>query len=199
MIIPPGYGSAAFVFTGGVGTSPFVTTIGVDLSDAGGDYVAAAETCFWAYSGSLIYSTTNAITLDHVLLTVGVDGGGVGSVKSTHAPRQGERTGEYQPMSTAAIARKTTNFLGRRGQGRMFLPGVVKDEQVNISGIIDSNTVADLQTRADDFLELLDGGRPQLPNCPAVLFHSAGGPAVPSPIMALTVTPKIGLLRRRIR
>ena len=199
MIIPPGYGSAAFVFTGPVGTEPFVTTIGLDLRDYGGDYDMAAEKAFIDYQNTLLHITTAAITLDHVSLTVGIDGAGVGSVTSIAPPAQGQRSGDYQPMSTAAIARKSTNLLGRRGQGRMFLPGTVKDEQVDINGILTNAFIGDLQQRCFEFIDALNSSASSHPAAPPVLLHSAGGPAVPTPINALIVSPKIGLLRKRIR
>jgi hypothetical protein len=50
LIVPPGYGSAAFTFSGTAGTPEFITTIGVDMSDFTDDYVAAANLLFSIYA-----------------------------------------------------------------------------------------------------------------------------------------------------
>jgi len=123
LIIPPGFGNAAFVFTSTTGTPPIVTTLGVDLSAAGGDFVEAADVAMSAYASWLLPETDTSLTLDHVNLAVGDDGPG-GSVDSSLAPQPGTRSGTGSPVSMSTIVRKVTNDIGRRGRGRFYVPAL---------------------------------------------------------------------------
>jgi hypothetical protein len=200
LVIPPGFGSAAFVFTGAPGTQPYVTTIGVDLGDAGGDWVAAANSAFVAYDTAFKTETSSALTLDHVTLTVGADGPG-GSVDSTHAPSPGTRTGNFPPTALSAIARKTTNVLGRMGRGRMFIPGILSENEVDEDGSIVSARRTAVNTKLSTFFFELtsadtSGGIP----LPPVLLHGPSStPIPPTPITGLTVSDTVGWVRGRIR
>lgn len=199
LIIPPGYGSAAFVLTAAQGTSPFVTTIGVDLSGAGGDFVQAANELWSAYYESFAAVTWNGLTLDHVTLSVGSDGPG-GSVDSTTAPLAMSRTlSNPAPVAMAPIMRKTTNELGRRGRGRMFLPGAVSEPDVDPDGSVIQSWRNTLAAAGTDFVDLLtNGGVLVTTPMPPVLLHSAP-PGLPTPIVGLTPSDIVGWVRGRIR
>lgn len=198
LIIPPGFGNAAIVMTSTVGTPPLVTTIGVDMSNAGGAHVDVANVVMSAYANSIGTTTDSSITVSHVTLTVGQDGPG-GSVDSDLPPIPCTRSGSSTPVSLAAIIRKSTNDLGRRGRGRMFLPGVLTQTEVGEDGVIPSVRVGTLQTAVSDFYDLLaESTDPTTGPLPPVLFHSAA-PADPSPITGLTVAPLVGWIRGRIR
>lgn len=200
LVIPPGYGSAAFVLTGQPGTQPYVTTCGVDLSSAGGDWVAAANACFLAFEFVFKSQLSQALTLDHVTLTVGSDGPG-GSVDSDLAPSSGTRTGSFPPTALSTIARKTTNTLGRRGRGRMFIPGIVSENEVDEDGTIVTarrNAINALLATFHDELSTGDswGGF----GVPPVLLHGpAAGAIPPTPITRFTVSDTVGWIRGRIR
>lgn len=196
--IPPGYGQAAIMLTAAEGTEPFVTTIGVDLSNAGGDFVAAANQVMDAYGAIWMPLTTEALVLERVLLAVGQDGGGTPSVSSDQAPVQGSLSSGNEPLSVALLLSKQTALLGRRGRGRMFLPGVLRTTDVDLSGIIASGKQSDYQTAATAFYDALvtGSGSPSVPMQP-VLLH--GGSEAPSDITSLSVVPLVGTMRRRIR
>lgn len=195
LIIPPGFGSAAFVFTSTTGTPPIVTTIGVDLSDVTIGMVGAANAMMAAYVEHLIPETDNSLTLDHVTLTVGQDGPG-GSVDSSNAPVVGTRGGTGPPVSMATIVRKVTNVLGRRGRGRMFVPGLLTTTQVDENGIISA-------VRRDEIDAVLTAWATEFSQTPTtamppVLLHSSA-PADPTPIVDLTTASLVGWIRGRIR
>lgn len=201
LVIPPGFGSAAFVFTGALGTPEHVTTLGVDLSGAGGDFVTAANFLFGAYETKLLPETYSALTLDHVTLAVGQDGPG-GSVDSDVTPKPGLKTGTGVPVSMAPVVRKVTNEIGRRGRGRMFPPGMLATSEVDANGLISSGRITSLTTAFNGFFEYLqDGFPPSQPwGTPPVLLHSAGPNAgFPSPLTGFTVARTVGWIRGRIR
>lgn len=198
LVIPPGYGLAAYEFTSATGTAPFVTTIGVDLSDAGGDFVAAANAAFSAYAGQIMPITDNDLTLSRVVLSIGQDGPG-GSVDSTRTPVQGGSTGTFAPVAMAPVVRKVTAQIGRSGRGRMFLPGLIQEAGVDPTGGLTNTFRNQLQGKVDDFLEVLQVPGIDEPSLPPVLLHSAGLDIAPTPIQSLLVTPLVGWIRGRIR
>lgn len=198
LVIPPGFASAAFVLTGAVGTQPYVTTLGLDISDAGGDFVGVANLAFTAYATNILPITSNLLTLDRVTLSVGQDGPG-GSVDSDVAPSPGINTsGTFPPTALSTIARKTTNELGRRGRGRMFLPGITNEANIDQDGTILAPWRATVNTRLSAFVTFLNSGDPG-PAIPPVLLHSPPGSSVPTPITALTCSDLVGWIRGRIR
>lgn len=201
LVIPPGFGSAALVFRGALGTPEHVTTIGVDLSAAGGDFVGAANRVMSAYGAEIMTTTYSALTLDHVTLAVGQDGPG-GSVDSDLPPIVGTRTGTGVAIAMAPVVRKVTNEIGRRGRGRMFPPGVLSSAEVDSNGLISTGRRDALQTAFElFFLSLKEGGTPVgEPVLPPVLLHSSGlGAGVPTPITGPSVAPLVGWIRGRIR
>lgn len=197
LVIPPGFGNAAFVFTSASGTAPFVTTLGIDLSAAGGDFVEAANTVMTYYAQNMASVTDNDLTLDHVTLAVGSDGPG-GSVDSDLAPIPMTSSGTFGPVAVGVLARKVTNELGRRGRGRMFLPGTNLESGTEVDGTLTSGYRTSMQTALDDFYDDLANGSSPLLAYPPVLLHSAA-PTDPSPITGLAVADLVGIIRGRIR
>lgn len=200
LVIPPGFGSAAFVLTGTPGTQPYVTTLGLDLSEYGGDFVLAANTAKAAYFAAFSAVTSSNLVLDRVTLTVGSDGPG-GSVDSTSGPAAMTRTGSFPPTALSAIARKSTSVLGRRGRGRMFLPGVVNEDQVDQDGSITNAGRTAVQGALNTFFnELVTPTDPGALPLPPVLLHGPGLPVLPpTPIEGFTVSDTVGWVRGRIR
>ena len=196
LVIPPGYGNAAFIFTGSVGTQPYITTLGVDISDYGGDHVAAANTLKLSFATAFATEMSSALTLDRVTLSVGQDGPG-GSVDSDTAPDTFSRSGSFPPTAMSCIVRKVTNELGRRGRGRMFIPGIVSENEVDEDGSIVPARAFAIDTVLQGWYNELTtplGGIVLQP----VLFH-ASAPTIPTPITAFGVSPLVGWVRGRIR
>lgn len=201
LVIPTGYGSAALIFRGSLGTPEHVTTIGVDLSEAGGDFVGAANRVMTCYAGAIMPTTYSALTLDHVTLAIGQDGPG-GSVDSDLPPVVGGKSGSSGTVAMAPVVRKVTNEIGRRGRGRMFPPGVLGSSEVDSNGLISTGRRDSLQTAFDLLYANLMNLTP-VPGAPVlapVLLHSSGPSAgVPTPVTGFSVAPLVGWIRGRIR
>ena len=197
LIVPPGFGIAAWTLSGQPGTEPYVTTCGVDLSGWGGDFVAAANRAQVCYQQTILTQTSNNLALDRVDLYVGADGSS-GSVSSTGASVSGGDSGQHPPTAVSVLARKVTNDIGRRGRGRMFLPGVGSESDIDQDGSLVPGAQAALQPELDEFFDLLDGdGGATTPLSPVLLHATA--PADPTPIVAFTLAPLVGIQRGRIR
>lgn len=198
LTIPPGFGLAAFVFTSSEGTEPFVTTLGVGLSEWGGNYVGAANFLFDAWATTLLDQQDSDMTLSKVQLTIGSDGP-TGSVDSSNAAEAGARSVEGAPWAMSVIARKQTATVGRAYRGRMFIPGALASGDTAQGGAVSSTRVTAIQNALTAFrVELNVPSIPDGEVTPPVLLHSAGEIA-PSPITGFTVSPLVGWIRKRIR
>lgn len=198
LVIPPGAALASIVLTGPDGTSPFVTTIGVSTADSGGDYVALANHVMQSYIDAFDTLTSENLSIDKVSLLVGADGGS-GSVDSTIEPFQGTRTVDMAPIAMAMIARKVTGQLGRSGRGRMFIPGVLADGDVQQNGQIELASRAIFQAALNGFLVNLQTEVEGI-TAPPLLLHAEGTDvALPTSIVQLQLAPLVGWIRGRIR
>jgi hypothetical protein len=198
IIIPPGFAQASFVHTSNEGTEPFVCTLGLSVSEYGGDYVEAANVAFDHWASEIVSIMDSDLTFTRVSLLIGADGPS-GSVDSTEAPVVGGRSAAGLPWSLSAIATKRTADLGRRGRGRMFIPGVVSPSEVGQSGNIDNTRRATILSALEDFYDLLVTDAEQIP-IPPYLLHSPGpGSTAPTPISGFGLAPLVGWVRKRIR
>lgn len=196
--IPAGFGSCAWVLTSVDGTSPFVTTMGVEV-DPVAETSDVANACFQAYANTLIPQTGNTLRLDRVVLTIPVGDGSVGTVESTVVSQPGLLTAERCSLSMALLVNKRTLGIGRASRGRMFVPGILAQDSVDTAGLIDAADTAAFQGVIDDFYDELVTATGTWPIAtPPVLLHSDPVRA-PTPISQLTVSNKVGSLRRRIR
>jgi hypothetical protein len=197
LIVPPGFAQAAFIFGTEVGTGPIVTTLGVSLENAGGDFVEAANQIKQHYADAFGTVTSNALTLDRVSLYVGSDGPS-GSVDSDTPPIAMSNTGVYGPIAMSAILRKVSQDPGRRGRGRMFLPGSAPEANVEEDGSLNSAQRAAITTAAQAFFTDMTTTIVPAGPFPPVILHSQA-PADPSPLTGFAVSDLVGWIRGRIR
>lgn len=194
--IPVGFAELSFVFTGTEGTAPYVTTLGVGLAGVT-DMVNACNQAMTCYAATILPATSSQITLDRVVMSVGLTGGASGSVQSDLPPISGTNSGSFPVISMCAIARKNTAELGRKGRGRCFLPGSVENGEINRSGEISPVIRGLLGDRWNDFLLQLAtppvGGDAMSP----VLLHADG--STPTVITGGSISPLVGWIRGRIR
>lgn len=198
LVVPPGFGLASIYLTDATGTPPFVTTIGLDLTPAGGNYIDAANNVLASYIDAFQGITSEDARIDRVLLYVGADGGS-GSIESTDNGAFGIRDADMAPFAMALIARKVTSNLGRSGKGRMFVPCVLADADVNAGGNLESGSQTVFQTAINNFYNNLLTADPTMELQP-VLLHSEGSPSTtPTPIQGLLAANQVGWIRKRIR
>lgn len=196
--IPAGFGSCAWVLSSTDGTSPFITTLGVEV-DPVEDPQDVANKLYDAYATTLMPQTGNTLRLERVVLTIPVGDGTVGTVESSTASTLGSLTGERCSLSMALLVNKRTAGIGRSSRGRMFVPGILAQTAVDTAGLLEAATVTAFQTLMNTFYGKLIGTAGAFPiSTPPVLLHTDTLRA-PTPITLLTVSNKVGSLRRRIR
>nr|CRY97690.1 hypothetical protein [uncultured prokaryote] len=205
--VPAGYASGAFILTGPVGTPDFVTTCAVDASGGAGAWVDMADLMFECFREAFEDRIQDTYALESVLLTVGNDGP-VGSVSSSYASVDGNNGGAGEVIAMSPILQKGSNVLGRKGRGRMFLPGMLSSTVVDANGDIASGVLGGLRSSATDFFDYLNdpAERPGTMIVPAsmdevglppVLLHSDN--STPTPCTSFGVAEKVGWVRKRLR
>lgn len=204
LVIPPGYGLATWHFKHTAAVRPWVVTCGVDLSDAAGNFTAAAT----QLSAAITQATTIIDSLDtsqvytHFTLKVGADGGTGPLIEVTRGD-VGADAKDTPPMNLAILVRKTTAFGGRRGRGRMYWAGLLAEAGVDELGIITSSVVTSLQTRFTNVYNHMVNGIGGSPiSSPPVILHDstgAGTEPAPYPVTSFAVQALCGTQRRRMR
>ena len=198
LIIPPNYVLAAWTLEGAPGTGPFVTTCGYRLGTSGVPYIDVAEDLFAAYAGTIMPITTSDLTLTKCSLTATDGYGGTGAVVY-EGSAAGGLPSSSTPIAAAVIASKVSNQLGRKGRGRMFVPGLLYSSSYDSSGDIGADKLVPIQTALNAFYAALNtaSGEPSESDSFPVILHTSVLP--PSPILSLNAATKIGWIRKRIR
>jgi hypothetical protein len=196
--IPEGYASLAIEYTSADGTAPFYCTGGIVLP-TGGTLTEVADGCFTKWVDAWEEFTFSQFTFERAIITLPAPGGGLGSVESTLPAQPGGADGDPAPIGMAVIVNKRTGLIGRKGRGRFFIPGLLGEGDVDVNGIFSNATVETYNTAAEAWLESM-----QTPDPPATgatnpqLLHSDAS-LVPSAVVSLSVSNKIGWLRKRLR
>ena len=196
--IPVNYGEAAFIMSGANGTQPFVCTLGVDLGHYAGSESVAADNLFGWWAINLNGRMHESMALERVLIAVGQPDGTAPTVSSSLPAANGTRDSANVPINCAVIINKTTGLPGRKGRGRMFLPGMLSEGEAGLSGELNGTTRTWFNGTFSDMYTALNEGTEEMSPIPPVLLHS--DPDVePTALLAFTCASVVGTMRKRIR
>lgn len=202
LIIPVGFGQAVYSLSLAGDNERIVTTMGHDLAAAGSNYEDAANDLHALFGIWFMGRMPSQYTLQDVTLYVGQDGGPPAIYESTEAAIVGGATTQPTPQNTAWLVRKRTGSAGRRGRGRMYIPGV-HEGQVGPDGVLTNAYHGDLQNDVNGWLaELQSGLGGTGPALPPVILHRSEGIGTeppPTPVTALQVDTLVATQRRRLR
>lgn len=196
MLIPVGFAQAKYRMRLTGDNEEMIFTMGHD--DGGNPATNLANLLFDAIRDTFIpaggiYSGYTFVGVD---VQVGTTSSGAAPYingSSTDAPVVGTAVGSLLPSNCAVLVEKRTAAAGRRGQGRMYVPGIAAEPNVDGLGVLASAYVTGLTTALAAWLTRLGSD-----GLPPYLLH-ATAPATPDPITALAVDPVIGTQRRRMR
>lgn len=195
MYIPPTFALAAFVHTENIadsGTEPYVWTTGLVIGSA--DPVEIADALVARWVEFIAPLTTDRIFLDHVTLTLPAPGGGTGSVTSTEEPVTGDVTDdEQQYFVFAPKVRKLTDRLGRKGRGVFHPPGMLLLGDMDNAGNLAPAKRTAINEAWTDFATALPADGTAM-----ALLHTNEADGTPDPITGLSVSPKVGIIRKRM-
>jgi hypothetical protein len=192
--IPPGFAQVAYRWALSGDPDEFISTVGMDISGIPGGPQAAAEDAadqFLAGFGAGEFNV--GYTYRGVFLKVGEVGGPPSTYEAARAVA-GTFPGNPLPQNCCVLVKKRSGTVGRRGQGRMYLPPfMVQENAVSPAGVIDAANMPGIQLNVDQWLsELRDW----------VILHDTppGGVArPPTPITNFIVDGVIATQRRRLR
>jgi hypothetical protein len=176
-------------------------TWGADITDYGGDYIAAAGYADVSFSNFWLSRFYTSTTLEGVRFKVGQDGGPpingfypLGDVGTSGTAKL--------PQNCALLIDKFTARPGRTGKGRMFMPGVLREGDVNNVGVLTSAFYSEMANSAGNWLEDLAAPADDVaPPQPMVLLHNEGVPGgtSPTPVVGFVPQHTIATQRRRLR
>lgn len=187
MIIPTGYAQATFIFSGPCVPNGAVITLG--CNPVSSDPVDVAEDFNAAWVSNLDAVTSANLTLASILVKMGPND--TGNFYELPVGTAGNVSGDCDPPNTAWLIHKVTAMGGRKGRGRIYLPGVFSANTAN-NGAIDGSTLSTLQAAWSGFLGDLDTA-----GVPLALLHT--GSDEPNGITSLSVDPFVATQRRRLR
>jgi hypothetical protein len=208
--IPAGFAQIAFRFEFLEGGEPAITTIGHDFNGQVGTNAATATAIADAWQTIVVPSMSNVIRYLGVSARIGV-AGSEPIVIDINRSVNGNNPQAAVPRNTAMLVRKRTGRGGRRGRGRMFVPGIVFETDVDQAGLYTSSVLVGWQNLFNslyDQLVTIAGGPVLLHDDQVITSYSSVtgkpvyGPFDPGPpndITSLTVDSRVATQRRRLR
>ncbi len=192
--IPVNYGLLAFHTKTDLDPEEMLWTVGVNLTSVS-DPQDVCTDAHAAWSDHIADLTSTIVDLTRVTLKVGPSSTGATYQDVTAA--SGNDGGSLLPPNSAVLVQKLTNLGGRKGRGRVYLPGISE-----ISGTLDSSGTfssgeAGVITAAMNALLLDIGTGSASEGAPLVLLHSDS--TTPTLIVQFFCENKIATQRRRLR
>lgn len=169
----------------GFGAPPGPVTLEIDIF---------AQVVKEAWNAHLAPVKAPTVTLDSIYVatataSVELPGGAVGTANLNEAP-----------PNVAALVSKVTTAKGRRGRGRMYLHGVMGEEDIDERGNFSGARRALLQTGIDNFFDFIASAPSATEH---VILQGSGGqtpPISPPPVVLQTVVQgQVATQRRRLR
>lgn len=185
--IPPGFCELVHHFDAPGQSGDIITSVGAggtlfNDTDAQNEYIVAAD--------ELLGNLNNHVTGTTIDFVLGQDGpDDVVISRAWGSP--GVAGGNMTPINSAFLLQKRTATGGRRGRGRMYLPGV-GEGAVGDDGTLDAGVAAGIQTNVDNWLGAWPG------DWVPMLLHQVA-PFTPSQITVISVSPKVATQRTRLR
>lgn len=199
MSIPVGQGLAVWRFLVDGDSEEMVSTCGVDLSGAAGDFQEVAEDLRSIFLTDVLQEVRNTSTFRGVYLYVGQDGG-ASAVFEAPDSTPGPASSPGLPSNCALLVNKPTAQAGRRNRGRFYWPCMLAEASVDQNGNLIGGEFAAKQAVFDAFYDKMANGfagQGAAPT-PPLLFHQTGD-QTPTPVTAFNVQPKIATQRQRMR
>lgn len=196
MIIPVNWANWIMRYSFEGDAEPMITTMGVNVSTWGGDYVEGLEWLSDLWLAAIVSSLSETVTSGPYSLAVGQDGGDPITYEYP-ATNAGDESGFPMWPNSAVLIRKDTASGGRRNRGRMYVPGFGLRSLVTPAGLIDPSYLEDFNTNLATMLATINAGTGFNATNLGVL-HSEP-PSAPAVITSLVAQSKLATQRRRLR
>jgi hypothetical protein len=192
LVIPDGFGQAAYRFSLTGDPEVMISTIGVLWNDIGGTPQGTADDMRDQFSS--VFGAADIIAGWSFLgVTLKAqDGGGLPGIFEAPANVVGTAAITSPPNNVTTLVKKITALGGRSGRGRMFLPPFnLNEASVANNGMISGVVLAAMQTGINSAIWAAN----------RMLLHDSAAPGAPdpTPITSLIVDPQVATQRRRLR
>lgn len=189
MIIPVGYSQVNILFTGAAVPSGAQMTFGVE-NGSGLTPLQIGALVSGDWNPSLLPALhVAACVLSGVLVKNGPNATGPSATFAVNTPGTLGGTAGYAGASV--LIEKNTASGGRKGRGRMFMPGISESE-IDVGGALAGGYRTLQQTAWTAFLNALSADA-----IPMVLLHADA--TAPTPVTSLAIDATIATQRRRQR
>lgn len=203
IFLPPDYYAAQLFFTGTGVPSGAAVTFGGYATFVGSTPIPIANLIATAWATHMDADLSQAITLSKIRVKKGpMEDGPFGELSVANT---GASIGLCSPSNVSFLIKKVTAVGGKKGAGRMFLPGV-RESDVDEGGAVLAAKVTSLQASLNSFL-----GRLATDAIHMHLLHSYGnyinkkGETIvlaqrnPDEVTNLVLDPRVATQRRRLR
>jgi hypothetical protein len=187
-----GFALARHHFTTAAGDGHAYVLYGLENdSSLSADSIAADCVTAWQASGSWLPNQSNQYTHSDVHVVVNV--GGTLSEGDALSGTAGGNVNDPVPPQVALLCQKETNVIGRKGRGRLYIPGLpFAGLDPTNTGLWATGSLPSYTTAADTFLASLEASVGNM-----VLLHRDA--STPTTVTGLTVEQNVATQRRRNR
>lgn len=193
MIIPDHFAQVNLKFGGPNLPTGAEMTFGVNITGYAGGPADAGPDIYTAWTDASVDDLYVGDTwLASVLVKFGPNDTGAFAEYVVNA--HGSAGNPGVPANTALLVKKVTSFGGRKGRGRMFLPGI-QSSVIDPNGNLHSGFLTTALANLNDFLGKL--GAAQLPMALLHGDHETG--LAPYEVNVLDIGSKVATQRRRLR
>lgn len=188
-MIPIGFGVLTVAHIGAGISGEAIWSLGFDNNAS--DTAAELANTFGAAIETLGYvdCLSSSVTVTEVRVKLGPDATGPSAVASVQI--DGSVGGQAAPPQLATLVHKNTPLGGRKGRGRLFLPGLA-EAALDQNGLITNAHKVAVETFLFDLL-----GGMTLGSTPPMLMHS--DETAPTAISTVEVDTVLATQRRRLR
>lgn len=185
--IPDGYANSVYSFICSSSSKIFTTALGY-VNDGTTSMAEDAQIFYDVWLDTLRQTTCADVALVRIECHTAETGGEhIQTAFGTSLKQAGD-------LWSCAIIKKLTAGRGQAHRGRMFMPGILSDPNMQTNGQVDPDEVTGIQTTVDEWytaLQAAGGG--------IVLLHNEGTALEdsPDPITSLVMSRNVGVQRRR--
>lgn len=172
---------------------PMITTLATEWTSGSETLTALATRVGNAWN-------TRIRTLQHTsyifqrIDTIGRDSSGTETAAVVLYGNAGGGGGNALPPNVATLVKKNTGLRGRKNRGRMYVPGLAGEGDVDNNGFISGASLGTFQTAFTNFFNDLDGATPV---SDIMLLHEDNSLA--TRVSSLEVENLVATQRRRLR
>jgi len=182
-VIPVGFARITFEY-GAVSTLGSQVCWGIGVS-RDPNSATLADVREWA-EDLLLPATSDAYELQRIVMRNDVN------VIEEVLNNFGASPDQVSPPNTALLVKLTTDLIGRKNRGRMYIPGVLRDTEVNNSGVIQGAALDALEPVITGLFTAL-----LITEAEPVILHS--DESEPTPVTGGTASAQVATQRRRQR